>query len=212
MRLEVVLLFLSGCAAQVVPQAAEDARAAMEASIAKQRAAIEVQREAIARHAAALPVITITGPTAAVMPAAEPLCDPIQSRHITPMVQRAASVTGLAPDLLSAVIATESAGRPCAVSPKGAQGLMQLMPETAAMLGVKDPFEPVQNIDGGARYLSDLLERYGGDLPLALAAYNAGPGRVDAVRGLPPFRETVRYVDAVLARLESARSRRPAPE
>jgi soluble lytic murein transglycosylase-like protein len=180
----------------------------MEASIARQQAVIEVQREAIARHAAALPVVAFTR---AEMPV-EPPCDPMPPQQIGPMVDRAANETGLDPDLLSAVIATESAGRPCAVSPKGAQGLMQLMPGTAAQLGVEDPFDPAQNIEGGARYLSGLLGRYGGDLPLALAAYNAGPGRVDAIGGTPAFRETIRYVEAILGRLKPAEPGSPARE
>ncbi len=204
MRFVSALLFLSACAAQV-PQPAGDAKAAMEASIAKQRAAIELQRQAIARHVAALPVLAFSPSE---IPVEEPPCDPMPPQQIAPIVDRAANKTGLAPELLSAVIATESAGRPCAVSAKGAQGLMQLMPGTAAQLGVDDPLDPAQNIDGGARYLSDLVERYGGDLPLALAAYNAGPGRVDAIGGTPAFRETIRYVEAILERL---RPREPGP-
>jgi hypothetical protein len=100
-------------------------------------------------------------------------------------------------ELVLRIIEAESGGDPRAVSPKGAQGLMQLMPETARALGVQDPFDPVQNIEGGVRYLSHLLQRFG-DLRLALAAYNAGPGRVQQYGGVPPFPETQRYIERIL--------------
>jgi soluble lytic murein transglycosylase-like protein len=105
---------------------------------------------------------------------------------------------GLDADLVLAVVAVESGFRPEAVSPKGARGLMQLMPETAAALGVEDALDPGANLDGGARHLSSLVALYGGDLPLALAAYNAGAGAVSRHRGVPPYRETRAYVKKVL--------------
>jgi soluble lytic murein transglycosylase-like protein len=107
---------------------------------------------------------------------------------------------GLDPELVQAVVAVESGFRPAVISPKGAQGLMQLMPTTASALGVGDALDPAQNLDGGVRYLGSLLNLYGGDLPRALAAYNAGEGAVARHGGIPPYRETRAYVRKVLKR------------
>jgi soluble lytic murein transglycosylase-like protein len=101
-------------------------------------------------------------------------------------------------DFIASVIAAESANNPHAVSPKGAQGLMQLMPGTASKLGVKDSFDPAENVDGGVRYLRQLLEQYHFDVAKALAAYNAGPGRVQQYHGVPPYRETHAYVARII--------------
>lgn len=105
---------------------------------------------------------------------------------------------GVDADLVEAVIRAESAFNPRAVSNKGAQGLMQLMPQTASKLGVPNAFDPQANVDGGTRYLRELLEKYNFDLIKALAAYNAGPQRVDQYHGVPPYRETRHYVASIV--------------
>jgi hypothetical protein len=119
---------------------------------------------------------------------------------IRALATAAARRHGLDPDLVLAVVQVESGFRPDAVSPKGAQGLMQLMPGTANALGVADPLDPGQNLDGGARHLGALVSRYDGDLTRALAAYNAGEGAVARHGGVPPYRETRHYVKSVLKR------------
>ena len=104
----------------------------------------------------------------------------------------------LDPDFISSVIHAESGFNPRAVSPKGAQGLMQLMPGTASKLGVSNAFDPSANVEGGTRYLSELLERYNFDVIKALAAYNAGPQRVQQYGGVPPYYETRAYVARIV--------------
>jgi soluble lytic murein transglycosylase-like protein len=148
-------------------------------------------------------VTTYAGPTLFDADGARPLWDEPKSSRRDAAAARiavAASATGVDARLIEAVARQESGLRDTAVSPAGAIGVMQLMPATARALGV-DPRDADQNLMGGARYLGGLIRRYDGDLTLALAAYNAGPGAVDRHGGVPPYRETQLYVRAVLNRL-----------
>lgn len=135
-----------------------------------------------------------------------PACDPMRPSQLAPLVTRAAERNGLPSEVVEAVIRRESAGYACAVSPAGAMGLMQLMPATASELGIADPWDASANIEGGSRYLRSLVDRFAGDLSLALGAYNAGPRAVERHGGLPPFAETRDYVSSILRSLGGTRS------
>jgi soluble lytic murein transglycosylase-like protein len=124
---------------------------------------------------------------------------PAGSQRYAAEIAEVAGRYGVPQRLVEAVIRVESAFNPAAVSRKGARGLMQLMPGTASVLGVRDAFNPRQNIDGGVRHLRGLMDRYPNNLPLAIAAYNAGEQAVDWYRGIPPYPETRQYVQKVLS-------------
>jgi len=133
---------------------------------------------------------------------------PVPPAQIDALVEQNAATWQVDPALIKAVIANESGFNANATSKVGAQGLMQLMPETAASLGVRDAYDPAQNVAGGARYLRGLLDRFGGDKRLAIAAYNAGPGAVEKYRDVPPYAETRNYVQNVLASFDKYSSAR----
>lgn len=126
------------------------------------------------------------------------------------IIREAADRYGVAEDLIAAVIEAESQFNPRAVSRRGAQGLMQLMPETAASLGVTDPFSPRENIHGGVRHLRSLMDRFDNNIPLALAAYNAGHVAVINHGGIPPYPQTRAYVSRILRQLKRNEVNRPA--
>lgn len=135
---------------------------------------------------------------AAAVPAVPPVSQPLTTKEL---VTQAAKLAGLPPALVHSVARAESAYQTKAVSNKGAIGIMQLMPGTAAALHA-DPHDPKQNAEAGAMYLRELLLKYDGTVSKALAAYNAGPGAVDKYRGVPPYRETINYVNRVIQQYE----------
>jgi soluble lytic murein transglycosylase-like protein len=186
------------------------AQAAMAASIERQRDSIQKQVGSVSGKepppaAAFFTVPWVDAPSryGALSGALfnEPPCDPLPSDQLDPLIQENATRQNLSADLLRAVIGQESGSRPCAVSPKGAQGLMQLMPATSEQFGVRDPFDPRQNVEAGTKFLKQLLTKYNGDMRLALSAYNAGPERVDREGGVPQIPETINYVTDILSKL-----------
>lgn len=172
------------------------ARAAQEGSAEKQRVSARVQEA----------VITARNPSSFFTPPAPPSppeipCDRAPDAEIRQVVDAGARRVGLDINLVRAVVRHESAYNPCALSVKGAQGLMQLMPSVQAQFGVTNPYDPGQNVDAGARLLKQLLNQFGGDLSRALGAYNAGSARVEQWGGVPPFPETMNYVSEILKEL-----------
>ena len=185
-------------------EAVERQRASLAAqggSLEKQKAAVELQRASAMKQPAARAFEDLAKlPVPVSMMRLD--CAPLAAPALDGIVGRTARANGLSPGLLRAVIERESAFEPCAVSKAGAMGMMQLMPATAEGLGVADPFDAGENIAAGGRLLRQLLDRFGGDLGLALGAYNAGPGRVEQYGGIPPFAETQSYVEAILNKVQ----------
>lgn len=206
------------CEAQQTADFRDTVKAAMNPSLEKQKLSIQKQTSAaspsvVSQGAVPTPSSFFSVPWpappefAAVASAGSSVaggmdCDAMAKPELDELVQKASEKQGLEAKLVQAVIGKESAARPCALSPKGAQGLMQLMPATALELGVTDPFDPKQNIDAGTRLLKQLLTKYNGDVALALGAYNAGSGRVDREGGIPQIPETVSYVSDILNRFK----------
>ena len=189
-------------------------RQRMEASVSRQTAAAQAMQSSIERQKAALKRRTVE--SAARAPAAgffdmpgparlgggpPPACDPLPAPQIESLVETASLREGVDADLIRDVMKEESAFKPCAVSPKGAMGLMQLMPMTAGDLGVSNPFDPEENVNAGTQFLKRLMLRYGGDLALTLGAYNAGPSRIESAAkiAVPEIPETVNYVRDILS-------------
>jgi soluble lytic murein transglycosylase-like protein len=153
------------------------------------------------------PPVAASVPTPVESPAAAKDQRPLTTKE---MVTQAAIKAGLPPEIVHSIARAESAYRTDAISPKGAIGVMQLMPGTAAGLNA-NPYDPMQNVEAGARYLRDLLVKYENDphqVSKAIAAYNAGPGAVDKYNGVPPYRETVQYVNRVLKQYEKEQQKK----
>ena len=217
-----VLLFLSlsltvfpqSAAKTPVPVTAKLSAAEMQqAALQKQRDSFKKQQDSVERQVSVAGPVK-SSPTQFIAPLppsptmpATPIstlewdCDPMSSKEVDTLISSAARQEDLSPEILRAVMRRESGFKPCAVSIAGAEGLMQLMPETAQELHVANPFDPWQNVRGGAAFLKQLLKRYNGDLNLALSAYNAGPTRVDQAGGIPEIDETQNYVASILSEL-----------
>jgi len=203
---------LASPAVPATPQATmAAAQAAMAASLAKQREAVVKQVTAVTGKAPASATSFFTVPWLEAVPQFVapmmsesfnvPPCDPVPNDQLDSLILENAQQQNLQPDLIRAVIGEESGGRPCAVSQKGAQGLMQLMPSVSEQFGVTDPFDPKQNVEAGSKLLKQLLAKYNGDLRLTLSAYNAGSDRVDKDGSVPQIPETMNYVNDILSKL-----------
>jgi len=199
--------------------AGDAARQRIETSVGKQRMAVAAMNDSIAaqqRSVARQPrprdadFAEFHARIQFMAQEASAACNPLPSDEITALSETAAASTSVSAELIRSVMRQESAFRPCAVSTKGAMGLMQLIPGTAAEMGVKDAFDPEQNVLGGAKLLKQLMDRYSGDLSMTLSAYNAGTRPVDAASGVPMIPETMDYVSRILARLSKSTENTPA--
>jgi soluble lytic murein transglycosylase-like protein len=174
--------------------------AGMEASLAKQRASVQRQ----SGQAASREFFVLSRPLNwGLMTPTSTDCAPLPAGDINSLIGKVAKAESVDPELLQGVMKQESGFRPCAVSSKGALGLMQLMPATARAFGVEDPFDPDQNVLAGAKLIKQLLARYNGDIGKALGAYNAGASKVDEADGVPGIPETAGYVRQILGALLS---------
>ncbi len=198
----ILLLGVAGAYAQTPANFAETVQAAMAPSLAQQKASVRIQAAAAAKTRAvpAAPLFFSEPPPVGLGVLAE--CDPLPEDQLNAVITGAAQKEGVSFELIKAVVEQESAARPCAVSFRGALGLMQLMPSTSEQFEVQDPFDPKQNIEAGAKLLKQLLGKYDNNLTLALSAYNAGTGRVDQEGGIPPIPETLNYVAEILRKLQ----------
>ena len=202
------VFFARGLSAQ---SSQDDIRARMQASVQRQsqsvaamKTAIAAQVQSTARKGEQSPgggFFLLAPPAAGPHDAVVPQCEALPVQEVDELVTRAGAASSVSPDLLRSVMKEESGFRPCALSEKGAMGLMQLMNATAIDLGVRDAFDPQENVTAGARYLKQFINLYNGDLALALSAYNAGPGRVKPSAGIPQIPETMNYVNKILSTL-----------
>ena len=187
-----VIVLLALLLAQDIRSQADRIRAAMEPSLAKQRASVRAQVEAAA-HSSAWKIPMIPPEAAG--------CEPISQPELSRLIEDIAPRQNVNPDLVREVARQESGFHPCAVSPKGAAGLMQLMPATQIQFQVKNPFSAKESLEAGSKLLRDLLDRYHGNLSLALSAYNAGALTVDKAGAIPEIPETKNYVLGILNHL-----------
>jgi soluble lytic murein transglycosylase-like protein len=184
------------------PPDANEVQSQMAQSLAKQRvAAMQQVTSAMGKPPTPAPSFFTVPWVETPVPFSQPPCDPLPAAELDKLALESAQQEGVKPELVRAVIDEESGGRPCAVSWKGAQGLMQLMPATSDQFGVKDPFDPHQNVQTGAKLLKQLMTKYKDDTSLALAAYNAGEARVDGDGGVPQIPETQKYVNDIESKL-----------
>jgi soluble lytic murein transglycosylase-like protein len=194
-----VIVLIALLLVQDVRSQADRIRAAMEPSLAKQRASVRAQVEAAATH-----LTSSTSSASWSIPMIMPegvACEAVSQPELARLIDDIAPRQNVDPALVREVARQESGFHPCAVSPKGAAGLMQLMPATQAQFQVKNPFDAKESLEAGSKLLRDLLDRYHGDLSLALSAYNAGPQTVDKAGAVPEIPETKNYVFGILNRL-----------
>jgi soluble lytic murein transglycosylase-like protein len=208
--LERLLIFLVGAGlvcAQPPANFEESVRAAMAQGVAEQRAAVQKQAATVRQANLTASADSFFTVPFARTEAGTADCDPLPKSELNSLIESASQKSGVDAQLVRGVIEQESGGRPCALSARGAQGLMQLMPDTADDFDVQDAFDPKQNVEAGAKLLKSLLNRYNNDASLALSAYNAGATRVDEAGGIPPIVETTDYVAEILSKLNLVKAK-----